>query len=1093
MVDILCCFVIKSKKMTGEKNFIKELLGSTIFRRAVSYYKNGMVINSYSESGRINAVVRGSGGNRYTVEILFNSNGDFEEAHCSCPYPYYCKHIGAVLLKFIDDKTIYPGIGEYQVELSLTKESDEDYKKEDKIIPLKDDGRINRDIFNGLINLPFSENKDKTKNNTRFRLVFTIENMQTGFFFGEQHSPWGLKPELQYIKKNGTPGRLENYNPDKLTEPITEEEKIILSILNKNEDKQALFDYYIDYFVSNPSLELFIKKQRALRNVSFAAIEKTVIKFKLLGLREEDPVFNLFFEFSDNKGHITTITPPYRTASASTTFFIVNEKQDIILYSRKNLLYRNIISNMLSVKQEYSYSDILKLNDFFKKNFPGLMEIEFPARQIRIVYKRPKPIIELEYEYPGLRLNLIFKYGKRTAAYKEKYQFLILDSGEKEIVTANRDKDYETKCILFLNSYLSADIIKTTKASDRHASDTFVISKNMDEFLLERGEKLISEGFELRRKGKKIRKASNLVFTAQWNIDWLDIKTEIEVDGGEVLSVNPGSDIIEGLFLKKDDSYFLLRKSDIEKLKELYRHGEQKQDRVQVSKYNFVVIDEIYKDLKNKKDKELIRTKKIIDGLKNFKGIKKVRLPNSFKGTLRNYQQAGLNWLYFLNEYKLNGILADDMGLGKTVQALALLLVLKNKNKLKRALITAPVSTLSNWMEEIKRFTPGLAVYMHHGLLRLKGRNRIMESDITVTSYHTLRNDIELFKKIPFTYFILDEAQTAKNPLSKIYKSINLIDTENKLSLTGTPVENSTIDLWAQMNFLNPGILGNLSDFKRKFSKPIEKGNNTGQNALLKKMIFPFILRRKKETVLKDLPPKEEIILYATMDTDQSRVYREIREYYREKVNKKIKDEGLNKSSICIFEALLKLRQAAILPGMVSGRYKDTPSCKLDLLKLKVTELLSENHKALIFSQFLDSLSAIRKWIQSLKIDYTYLDGSTKDREFQIRSFQENKKKRVFIISLKAGGLGINLTASDYVILFDPWWNPAVEMQAVDRSHRIGQKNKVTIYKFITKDTVEEKILKLQERKSRLVKDIITTEKSFFKSLDRSEIMNLFE
>ncbi len=235
--------------MTGEKNFVKELLGSAIFRRAVFYYKNGMVINSYSESGRINAVVRGSGGNRYMVEIQFNSNSDFEKAHCSCPHSSYCKHIGAVLLKLIDDKAIYPDIGEYQVELSLTKEPDEDYEKEDKIIPLKDDGRINKDIFNGLINLPFSENKGKTEKNTRFKLIFTIENLWTGFSFDKRHSSWELRPGLQYIKKDGTPGRLEYYNTDKVTEPVTEEERILLSILNKNEDNQALFDYYIDYFV----------------------------------------------------------------------------------------------------------------------------------------------------------------------------------------------------------------------------------------------------------------------------------------------------------------------------------------------------------------------------------------------------------------------------------------------------------------------------------------------------------------------------------------------------------------------------------------------------------------------------------------------------------------------------------------------------------------------------------------------------------------------------------------------------------------------------------------------------------------------------
>ncbi len=262
---------------------------------------------------------------------------------------------------------------------------------------------------------------------------------------------------------------------------------------------------------------------------------------------------------------------------------------------------------------------------------------------------------------------------------------------------------------------------------------------------------------------------------------------------------------------------------------------------------------------------------------------------------------------------------------------------------------------------------------------------------------------------------------------------------------------------------------------------------------LLKKTIYPFILRRKKEDVLDELPPKEEIIQYVEMGAAQQKIYNEIKEYYRKKVVESVDEKGVGQSAVVIFEALLKLRQAALFPVMASDKYKKIPSCKFDLLQIVLEEILSEGHKVLIFSQFLKSLSFIRKWVKHTGIGFTYLDGSTKDRAAQIKSFQTDVKKRVFLISLKAGGLGINLTAADYVILFDPWWNPAVETQAVDRTHRIGQTNRVITYKIITRNTVEEKILKLQEKKKKLAQEIITTEKAFFKSLARKDIMNLFD
>lgn len=1106
-----------------EKDQLKDLLGSTIYSRAVSYYENNRVINSYSEAGKIHAVVRGSGENRYKVEVEFNKDGSLKEALCSCPYPFYCKHIGAVLLKFIEDKEFYPEIRENKLNFSLKKRTN-GLKKPDEIIPLKDSGEFDTYILEELLSVipEKTKGRDANKyNKPKYKLIFTIENKWQGLFYNdysEMYSPWILKPALQYIKKNGNPGRIDNYTPSKLTEPVTEEEEILLSILKQDTKASAIFDYYIDYFIGTyqtnqaaqdhtksktlesnhpkEKLQLFIKYFGPPYKVSFVEIEKTVLRFTFYSLRGNEPLFKPVLDFYDKKGNRVSLSPPMDISPLSVAFFLIDEEEGIILYKKGNSLYRKFMSKFLSLERKYNYSGILKLNSFIKENVPGLIFLDFPVRQIRIIYIQPDPILELETIYQGIEIKLMFRYKDRVITPDLNAKSLILNSENDEIIIAKRDSDYEQRCMTFLYNYLYNDIKQRQEKYGKQNSTAITIAENINQFLIERGEKLLSEGFELRRKGKKIRSASNLIFRADWNTDWLDIKTEFQDENGEAVHFNPGLDVLDGSFLKKGDSYFLLSKSDIEKLKNLNEHGKKKKDHVEVSKYNLAIIDEIYNDLKNKEDEKLIRIKKIIEGLKRFNGIGNANVPEQFNGRLRKYQKAGLNWLYFLNRYNLNGILADDMGLGKTVQALVLLLVLKREKKLKNALIVAPVSTLSNWIMEIKRFTPTFSTYMHHGSSRLKDTDSISKADITVTSYHTLRNDIKIFKEYQFTYLILDEAQIAKNPSSKIYKSVNLLNAEHKLSLTGTPVENSIVDLWSQMNFLNPGMLGTLNEFKVKFSKPIEHENSRlklEKSELLKKMIFPFILRRKKQNVLKELPPKEEIILYATMENKQRKAYDEIREHYRNRVKNKINADGVNRSAIVILEALLKLRQAAILPAMAADRYSDTPSCKLDLLKIKVQELLSENHKALIFSQFLGSLAAIREWVEKLNVGYAYLDGSSKNRAEEIRSFQENDAKRLFIISLRAGGLGINLTASDYVILFDPWWNPAVENQAVDRSHRIGQINRVTIYKMITKGTIEEKILKLQEKKTRIADEIITSEKAFFKSLKKDEILNLFE
>jgi SNF2 family DNA or RNA helicase len=472
--------------------------------------------------------------------------------------------------------------------------------------------------------------------------------------------------------------------------------------------------------------------------------------------------------------------------------------------------------------------------------------------------------------------------------------------------------------------------------------------------------------------------------------------------------------------------------------------------------------------------------------LNSFSGIKNYLLPEGFKGELRPYQKAGYNWLRFLNEYRLGGCLADDMGLGKTVQTLTLLQSEKESGS-GTSLLVMPTSLIYNWEMEASKFVPELKILNYTGTLRNKDVKRFEKYDLVLTSYGITRLDVELLNQFYFNYVILDESQVIKNPTSNIAKAVRELKSRHKLVLTGTPIENTTMDLWSQMSFINPGILGTQTYFRNEFQNPIEKRNDEARSRKLHSVIKPFILRRHKSQVATELPEKVENIQYSQMTAEQERRYEEVKTHYREKIFKLIEQEGLGNSRFMILEGLTKLRQLANHPRMVEQGYTGD-SGKMEDITHMLENAIAEGHKVLVFSQYVKHLEIVRQYLKTNKIDYAYLDGSSTDRREQVDRFNKDNTLKVFLISIKAGGLGLNLTEADYVFILDPWWNPAVEAQAVDRAHRIGQKKKVFTYKFITRNTVEEKILTLQQRKLRLTTELITTEESFMKQLTKDDI-----
>lgn len=597
------------------------------------------------------------------------------------------------------------------------------------------------------------------------------------------------------------------------------------------------------------------------------------------------------------------------------------------------------------------------------------------------------------------------------------------------------------------------------------------------------------------------------------NRDWFDISTKVWFGDIEIPFIKLRKNIIDGNreYILPTGEIALIPEEWMSKFKTILEFDEGKES-IKIKKLHWGLLS-TFETTAN------IETK--LEGLRQFKEIEEKPLPSGFKGELRNYQKAGYNWLYFLKQFGFGGCLADDMGLGKTIQALALLQNEKEENKgktfasatqtqpvnqiqlfakninenhNKTSLLIVPTSLVFNWKNEAQKFTPTLKTYEHIGQSRLKNNEQFAKYDLVISTYGTLRNDEELFKNFNFHYIILDESQNIKNPYSIISKTVRNLNGSYKLVLTGTPVENSVRDLWSQLSFVNPGLLGGLKFFEETYVNPIERDNNSEKLEELKTIVKPFILRRTKLQVAKELPEKTEQILYCDMTPEQEKIYEETKSQFRNQILENIENNGLNKEKMNVIVGLTKLRQIANHPLLTDKEYPGNSGKFVEMLERTHTAIQS-GHKILIYSQFVEQLKIIRKAFDSEGLRYCYFDGSysAAQRQSQVKIFQESKDISIFLVSLKAGGTGLTLTAADYVFIIDPWWNPSVELQAIDRTHRIGQTKKIFSYKFISKNTVEEKILNLQNRKLNLASDLVLAEESFYKKLEIDDIKNILE
>ncbi|GAF03202.1 N-formylmethionyl-tRNA deformylase [Saccharicrinis fermentans DSM 9555 = JCM 21142] len=734
--------------------------------------------------------------------------------------------------------------------------------------------------------------------------------------------------------------------------------------------------------------------------------------------------------------------------------------------------------------------------------------------EIKEAQTKPTAIISLERDISQQPvLVLKYKYAHKEYLAHSQSGTLVQLQNQNNTYTFTKYKrsiEWENNIIEILRSIgleakMGANFLPVRTKNTQHSIYTLIdwLNKNIT-FLQEHNIKVIQKTLE------------NKYFVGQYSCelkneqgeDWFDLKMIVKVGEFQVPFIKMRKHIIIGKneYVLPNGDIFIIPQEWFTQYGDILLYAEEKDDKIILNKMHYSLLE--------------TPSNRSHEKIKNISIENAAKVPSTLNAQLRPYQLQGFNWMHYLHENNFGGILADDMGLGKTLQTITLLLKIYetqglrqskpqaaaqmnlfepstiegfNTSGLATSLIAMPTSLIHNWLNEFQKFAPSLKVYIYSGTKRLKSKEIgkiIRHYHVVLTSYGVLRNDIAYLMHYKFHYFILDESQYIKNPNSKIYEAISKIDCHKKMAITGTPIENSLTDLWAQMNFVNKGLLGNLNFFKRHFITPISKDNNEDQEEKLQNLIEPFVLRRTKEKVAKELPPINEQILYCDMTAEQRKIYESEKSGIRNELLQTLENGGMQKTTFLALQGLTRLRLLANHPKLVNPDFKGE-SGKFNIIVDNLDSITNKKHKILIFSSFVKDLELIEDILKQRKIKYSKLTGKTSNRQQVVDDFEAKEDYKVFLISLKAGGVGLNLISADYVFLLNPWWNPAAEAQAINRAHRIGQTKNVFVYRFISMDTIEEKIMKLQEHKSKLADTFINSNNPF-KNMNENEIKELF-
>ena len=1048
--------------------FIKEHASAGSWRRGYEYHTKDMVFDNYPEKNFYMGKVKGNFQDHYNTDLIFKKNK--VEARCNCPLKEeWCKHAVAVALKAIDEHA-------YEDWLETKFGMEFDFPDENTALATVPQG-----------NYIFHFNPKRKAN---FFSVL-VRSRETGKIVRQ------IEPILRGVIEAQKQDSAFDLNSSQKVELLIFQQLLKIS---RQDKKAGWYDIPISKF--GPMFSLLSKADEVLDEKTKERLKFTDQEWKLV----------LYVNISNTAGTLL-LSLEWQRPDADDVYPF----EEVRYFSRhlkwgryKNLIFPTSVA-IQNIPQNIIKSSFTELKDseggkFIYEDLPKLQQVmdvvvDEKISKLMLEQRPPINVVTMGIDYDqSLKAFLDFEYDGVRVPYSktnvDKVQYITVKKPDEDLIYwVKRNIKHENEAYAMLLACKFVPMQTNNLALEKENAIDFYnyyLKQAGDGWRFE--EKDDMSFFKLMDKPFKL--CAKIDFSEE-QPDSFDISIYGQA-GDEIISFDEIYDTIQSgekyarirslgfVEYPAQNIYSMMRSFNSF---DVYRNPD---NRFTVKTYRAGLINE----LKNL-GVELIlsdRFKTFWEQMSTFSTVETLTLPKGINAEFREYQLKGFGWLWFMYKYGLNGILADDMGLGKTLQALTVLQKAKEEDGPMPTLVIAPTTVVFNWESEIQKFAPSLSCLKLQGGERKQFFDKIPEYDVVITSYALLRRDIKKLKDINFRYVILDESQNIKNATSQTAQAVKQLTSQHKLALSGTPIENKLEELWSVFDFLMPGFLFTMADFNSRYVNPIMEHQDKVVEKRLKLQIYPFILRRMKRDVAKDLPDKVENIAYCELTDDQRDFYLQVLDSTKEELFKSIEQNGLEKSRLSIFSALLRMRQICCHPRLYDkNNVKNVISSgKFEKLKVMLEEIISEKHRILLFSQFVDMLDIVKAWLDKSGIKYEYLTGKTKDRQGAVERFNTDPTIPIFLISLKAGGTGLNLTGADYVIHYDPWWNPAVEDQATDRAYRIGQTKKVFVYRLITKNTVEEKIQKLKTIKRNLVDSVISVDRNITKSLTMDDIREIF-
>ena len=1107
--------------MQVNKNISQEILedaGETRVQKAKRYVNEGRV-NIYKtnyedkDNFSISSIVSGNNDD-YEVEIeVKDGDIDIESCECADYRTYYgaCKHIVATLMKF--EQTKY---WDNEAKLEETKNK-----------PRSKNEQYKYRSFSNLVSSFYNEelkilsedetvmlaNKDKIKLETKIEYDKFTNTMKLELRLGNKRM-YKIKDLPEFYT------RMINNEYFKYGERL----EFVHNRENFDEESKPLLDFILRY----AEIMKYSNSSDRYGYYSSSSINKAEITLgegiidEVYDLLKKQAKVNFVYNYENYKLEFIEQNPKieFELSKIDEDDLILRPNVDVFkiaIFNGNRFDYLLIENRLYRCDKEFSDST-LKVIKAFRENYTSEMMLR--KKDLKDFYSVIMPKIENDVKVEGLDEEEIEKYQPEKLAIKifldyDDNNFLVADVkfcyGDEEFnpldenvkIKALRNELQENRNLNIIKKSGFMLDVKNSRFILPNDEQIYEFLTNDINYYMQKFEVMVTDNFKT--KEVKEPKLGSIGVKVENNLLNIDL-SKLSISPEEIQEVMDKYKIKKKFYRLKDGSFLNLNENeDIEFLDKLssgmdINYKELKNNVIKLPVNRTLYLNELLKKFNNTKTTKNSEYKQIVENMEKDNIDEDIPLPKDVKADLRDYQKIGYSWLKTLENYKFGGILADDMGLGKTLQLLTVIeSYLENGEEDKKAsIVISPSSLALNWMAEAKKFTPEIKTQVISGNAneRLQKIQGIKNYNLVITSYDLLKRDIEKYKDLDYTfkYIIADEAQYLKNSTTQNAKAIKELKGETRYALTGTPIENSLAELWSIFDYIMPGYLFQYKKFKSKYETPIVKEESKEAMGKLKMLIEPFVLRRTKKEVLTELPEKTITVLNNNMDEEQEKIYMSYLAKAKQEVADQIKINGFEKSQIMILAALTRLRQICCHPGLFISDYKGESS-KLNQCMEIIEDAVSSGHKILLFSGYTSMFDIIQAELIKRDIKYFKLTGSTKvsERIKLVDDFNNNPDIKIFLISLKAGGTGLNLTGADMVIHYDPWWNASAENQATDRAYRIGQKNNVQVYKLITSNSIEEKIYELQQKKSELVDNMLSTKTSFISKFSKEEIMKLFE